>query len=900
MKKNVLSVFLAALLLFAPLILFGAKTEAAAAETNNVLFAFSVWNDKAHLERCDQNAEGEIVVPETYEGYPVVSVSGLYDCDKITSIVIPASVEDIDIWNLSECVSLENITVSEENQKYSTVDGVLYNKGKNELLFYPAAKKGYTVLILGSVEKIDEKAFRAGRLFSSFSVAEDNGSFTVADDVLYNKDKTVLIKYPPQKENESFDIPSGVQFVETYAFNNCENIKSISTPNSLTEFSPAFGGCTLLETIHISKSIASLSVKHETLKCISVDEENSDYSSLNGVLYNKEKTTLLYYPPQKTDEEFNIPATVTEIKYLVSNYLKKINIPYGVTFIQEIRSPKLEELVLPDSVTELDNGALRNNIALKKLVLSKNLTEIGLAWLAGCESLTSLELPDCITGIGFEALDGCISLKTITVGKNFQYISGSGLDGCTSLTDIIIDPENPYLCFVDGVVFDKEMKTIEYYPAGKTDTVYTVPDGVKKIDYHAFYDNNYITEVNIPASVSWIASKSKVWPVGLFFKCNRLKAINVDDNNEIYFSEDGVLFENGDIYLSYDDGIVSTIHEETGEVSLHHYPSGKTEKSYTVPSYVSTVWSKSLRNCQSLTTLYFPSTVTFIDGNIINENEFLEDVYILNRTAEVYYSSKNSYSPNVTVHAYKDSTAEQWAKDCNLSFEVIEEHEHVPYTVPAVQATCIAAGKTEGKNCSVCGDIIAAQQKTAKTAHKWNSGTVSVAPTEAENGLKTFKCIICGTTRTESIPKLQDEGFVINVNESVKLSADDFVVALSGLTVQDIINGSNVDNIVSRDGKNVDGSSKISTGMKAVCKVNGKKNEIDIVIMGDVDGNGSVTVADARLALRGAVLLDRYSGAFFKAANVTGGETISVSDARKILRIAVALENGKDLLNSIR
>lgn len=800
MKKNVLSVFLAALLLFAPLILFGAKTEAAAAETNNVLFAFSVWDDKAHLVRCDQNAEGEIVVPETYEGYPVVSVSGLYDCDKITSIVIPASVEDIDIWNLIECVSLENITVSEENQKYSTVDGVLYNKGKNELLFYPAAKKGYTVLILGSVEKIDEIAFRASRLFSSFSVAEDNGSFTVADDVLYNKDKTVLIKYPPQK----------------------------------------------------------------------------------------------------TDEEFNIPATVTEIKYLVSNYLKKINIPYGVTFIQEIRSPKLEELVLPDSVTELDNGALRNNIALKKLVLSKNLTEIGLAWLAGCESLTSLELPDCITGIGFEAFDGLASLKTITVGKNFQYISGDGLDGCTSLTDIIIDPENPYLCFVDGVVFDKEMKTIEYYPAGKTDTVYTVPDGVEKIDYHAFYDNNYITEVNIPASVSWIASQSKVWPVGLFFKCNRLKAINVDDNNEIYFSEDGVLFENGDIYLSYDDGIVSTIHEETGEVSLHHYPSGKTEKSYTVPSYVSTVWSDSLRDCQSLTTLYFPSTVTFIDGKIINENEFLEDVYILNRTAEVYYISSNSYSPNVTVHAYKDSTAEQWAKDCNLSFEAIEEHEHVPYTVPAVQATCIAAGKTEGKNCSVCGDIIAAQQKTAKTAHKWNSGTVSVAPTEAENGLKTFKCIICGTTRTESIPKLQDEGFVINVNESVKLSAEDFVVALSGLTVQDIINGSNVDNIVSHDGKNVDASSKISTGMKAVRKVNGIKNEIDIVIMGDVDGNGSVTVADARLALRGAVLLDRYSGAFFKAANVTGGETISVSDARKILRIAVALENGKDLLNSIR
>lgn len=741
MKKNVLSVFLAALLLFAPLILFGAKTEAAAAETNNVLFAFSVWNDKAHLERCDQNAEGEIVVPETYEGYPVVSVSGLYDCDKITSIVIPASVEDIDIWNLSECVSLENITVSEENQKYSTVDGVLYNKGKNELLFYP---------------------------------------------------------------------------------------------------------------------------------------------------------------PQKTDEEFNIPATVTEIIYLMSNYLKKINIPYGVTFIHEIKSPKLEELILPDSVTELGDGALSGNIALKNLVLSKNLTEIGLAWLGGCKSLTSLELPDCITGIGFEALDGCISLKTITVGKNFQYISGSGLDGCTSLTDIIIDPENPYLCFVDGVVFDKEMKTIEYYPAGKTDTVYTVPDGVEKIDYHAFYDNNYITEVNIPASVSWIASQSKVWPVGLFFKCNRLKAINVDDNNEIYFSEDGVLFKNDNIYLSYDDGIVSTIHEETGEVSLHHYPSGKTEKSYTVPSYVSTVWSKSLRDCQSLTTLYFPSTVTFIDGNIINENEFLEDVYILNRTAEVYYISSNSYSPNVTVHAYKDSTAEQWAKDCNLSFEVIEEHEHVPYTIPAVQATCIAAGKSEGKNCSVCGDIIAAQQKTAKTAHKWNSGTVSVAPTEAENGLKTFKCIICGTTRTESIPKLQDEGFVINVNESVKLSADDFVVALSGLTVQDIINGSNVDNIVSRDGKNVDGSSKISTGMKAVRKVNGIKNEIDIVIMGDVDGNGSVTVADARLALRGAVLLDRYSGAFLKAANVTGGETISVSDARKILRIAVALENGKDLLNSIR
>ena len=83
---------------------------------------------------------------------------------------------------------------------------------------------------------------------------------------------------------------------------------------------------------------------------------------------------------------------------------------------------------------------------------------------------------------------------------------------------------------------------------------------------------------------------------------------------------------------------------------------------------------------------------------------------------------------------------------------IIEATGHTEVIDAEIPATCTEAGKTEGKHCSVCGEVLAAQQEIPALGHDWDEGTVTTPPTETTEGVKTFTCTRCGVTKTESIP----------------------------------------------------------------------------------------------------------------------------------------------------
>ena len=97
--------------------------------------------------------------------------------------------------------------------------------------------------------------------------------------------------------------------------------------------------------------------------------------------------------------------------------------------------------------------------------------------------------------------------------------------------------------------------------------------------------------------------------------------------------------------------------------------------------------------------------------------------------------------------------------------------------------------------------------------------------------------------------------------------------------------------ILDKDGNEVSDTAPLATGMKIF--LNDKT--VEIAMLGDVDCNGEITVADARLALRQAVSLENLEGVSLLAAKL-GGDAVSVSEARKILRVAVGLDNSEDWL----
>lgn len=165
-------------------------------------------------------------------------------CDSLEKITIGTGLTSLDDTGLDWC-TVSTIEVDENNQYFCVVDGVLFNKDKTELILYPAMNEAESYEIPGSVERINHGAFYNAYNLKSIKVNESNKKYSDIDGVLYNKDKTELIKYPMSKQGD-VEIPNGVtkigddafaRFYEYYCDDeNEENNKmiSIEIPHTVT------------------------------------------------------------------------------------------------------------------------------------------------------------------------------------------------------------------------------------------------------------------------------------------------------------------------------------------------------------------------------------------------------------------------------------------------------------------------------------------------------------------------------------------------------------------------------------------------------------------------------------------------------------------------------------------
>lgn len=186
-------------------------------------------------------------------------------------------------------------------------------------------------------------------------------------------------------------------------FSNCSSLTLIEIPNSVTNIG--------------TDSVISCS----SLTSINVSENNSYYSSENGVLFNKDKTELIKYPNGKTETEYIIPDSVTSIG--------------GSTFIE---CTNLTSITIPNSVTEIGDSAFMFCGVLKEINIPDSVTEIGNSAFMGCIALEEINIPDSVTEIGGSAFMFCEALEEINIPNNVKYIYSYTFRGCTNLIKIII------------------------------------------------------------------------------------------------------------------------------------------------------------------------------------------------------------------------------------------------------------------------------------------------------------------------------------------------------------------------------------------------------------------------------------------------------------------------------
>ncbi len=226
------------------------------------------------------------------------------------------------------------------------------------------------VYISSTVTSISEGAFAGCMALSSLNVNSDNQYFSSTDGVLYNGDTSKLIICPGAISG-AITIPASV----------------ISIADDV------FSSCFALENINVA-------------------EDNQNYKSVDGVLYDKEATKIIKCPTQKNGS-VTIPSTVTTVTQGAFQYCSKIT-----------------ELVISDGVKGIGNWAFSYCTGLKTVTIPQSVTIIGALAFSGCEGLTEVILSEGLITIGAEAFKGCNKLKSITVPKSVTQIEAEciGLD----------------------------------------------------------------------------------------------------------------------------------------------------------------------------------------------------------------------------------------------------------------------------------------------------------------------------------------------------------------------------------------------------------------------------------------------------------------------------------------
>ncbi len=278
-----------------------------------------------------------------------------------------------------------------------------------------------------------------------FSVVACNGMKTIS--ILGNLTSIGNAAFYGCKSLESINLPDTIQYIDEYAFSDCQSLKSITLPvglrklndyvflncyslsnvacnNNLQSIGISFQSCKSLKSITIPNSVTSI---HQSafsncpeMSEVTVMENNAKYSSNDGILYNRSKTTLIYCPPGKAGSLTVLPSVLI----------------IGEGGFQGCT--KLDEIDLPEKLAVIENYAFNACIGLNAIEIPSSVVYLGYAVFVGCTNLTSISIPPNISVINEMMFYNCNELAEVTLPSNTTEIKMGAFYGCTSLNQISI------------------------------------------------------------------------------------------------------------------------------------------------------------------------------------------------------------------------------------------------------------------------------------------------------------------------------------------------------------------------------------------------------------------------------------------------------------------------------
>ena len=416
-----------------------------------------------------------------------IGYRGFEDCSSLTSVTIPSNVTIIGEHAFISCSGLTSVTISNglttiENSAFASCSGLT------------------SITIPNSVSSISEGAFYNCEGLTAITVDGNNTLYTSEDGVLFNKAKTIIVRYPPAKSGTAYVIPNSVTSIASCAFQGCSSLTSVTIPNSVTAIAgQAFADCTSLSSVDIPYGVTSI--------------EFGVFADCSGLV------------------SVTVPQSVTSIEsvaFIRCSSLTSITIPNGVTSIPAYTFMGCSSLVsisIPNSVTTIGESAFSSCNGMTSITIGNGVTSIG-EYAFDCSALESIEvvegnvsydsrnncnaiietatntllygckntfIPNSVTSIGECAFYGCSGLTSFTIPNSVTSIGERAFSYCSGLTSITIP-------------FSVTSISISTFSNCKGLTSLDIPNSVTSIGNSAFSYCSSLTSISIPNSVTSIGS----------------------------------------------------------------------------------------------------------------------------------------------------------------------------------------------------------------------------------------------------------------------------------------------------------------------------------------------------------------------------------------------------------
>ncbi len=415
-------------------------------------FTYTVSDGYATIIDFSTDYVGHLEIPYSLGGYTVTCIgkNAFEYCDGITSIDIPDSIVTIDEKAFHLCTNLSSPIVIPDSVTFIGIRA------------FASCSKAPSFTINNSVTTIGDEAFYG---CSSLTTITIPNSITIINNGVFSSCSSLIDVNIPNSVTHigdsafagcssitNIDLPNSVTHIGNSAFEGCSSITSIDLPNSVTHIGDAaFSFCSSLTAVNIPNSVLSIGVgvflSCTELHTISVAPDSAYFCSDNGVLFNKNKTTLIQYSGENQDQ-YTIPdsvATIGDYAFAYSN---------------------VTSIIMPDSVTSIGHYAFSECHSLMSATLGDAITSIGDFAFCYCENLTSINIPNSVTYIGHYAFCGS-NLTSINIPDSVTSIGVFTFAGCPSLVSV------------------------------------TLGDAVSSIGAYAFYRSN-LSFVLLPSSLTYI------------------------------------------------------------------------------------------------------------------------------------------------------------------------------------------------------------------------------------------------------------------------------------------------------------------------------------------------------------------------------------------------------------